>query len=378
MKTLGQNEIDVLIIGGGILGTAAAEWLSAKGKKVILLDGGDELPASERSMGWVNDAAPSPAAYHRLRRLGQAALIQEQKQSTAQWYHSSGTLTWEEKGVHQLLNTATVTAPESIPEAAARLAREGQNARVVTARGAAGLEPGLDPSGVNGPVLWTEADGWVDLPLLIEQLRERAVHRGVEIKRRKSVALLREGDRIIGTRTGDGNTIYARETLIAAGAGSTHLLGSVGIPLPDESTTGVLIHTAPISMRLRTVMRTPGAEIRSDDEGRLVIVSPQLDRAADESPEAAEKKAEEILEYLSRFLQHHPRLRIERMQTGRRPIPGGKLPIAGRIPGLQGLSVAFTHSGATVGLLLGRLLAEELASHTPSPLLAGFRPERFA
>lgn len=374
---MGQEGHDILIVGGGIVGTAAAEWLSAKGKRIILLDGGDELPASERSMGWVNDAAPSPAAYHRLRRLGQTALIQEQEWSRVQWYHSSGTLTWEESGVHQLLNTATVTAPESIIEAAGRLVKEGQNARVVTARDAAGLEPGLEPSGVNGPVLWTEADGWVDLPLLVEQLRERAVYRGVEIKRRKVVALLREGDKIVGVRTGDGNHIYAKETLIAAGAGSAHLMRSVGSVLPDESTTGVLIHTAPISTRLRTVMRTPGAEIRSDDAGRLVIVSPQLDQAADESSEALEQKAEEILEYLSRFLQHHPRLRIETIHTGRRPIPGGKLPIAGRVPGFQGLSIAFTHSGATVGFLLGRLLAEEMVNRLPSPLLVDFRPERF-
>ena len=40
--------------------------------------------------------------------------------------------------------------------------------------------------------------------------------------------------------------------------------------------------------------------------------------------------------------------------------------------------MAFTHSGATLGLVAGELLSEEIVSGTPHPLLDPFRPDRFA
>jgi glycine/D-amino acid oxidase-like deaminating enzyme len=40
--------------------------------------------------------------------------------------------------------------------------------------------------------------------------------------------------------------------------------------------------------------------------------------------------------------------------------------------------VAFTHSGATLGLVAGELLAGEVLTGRPNPLLEPFRPARFA
>ncbi|MEV0407181.1 hypothetical protein [Actinoallomurus sp. NPDC050550] len=50
---------------------------------------------------------------------------------------------------------------------------------------------------------------------------------------------------------------------------------------------------------------------------------------------------------------------------------GGRL---GRAPGLH---VAFTHSGATLGLIAGELLADEIVTGEAQPLLEAFRPGRF-
>ncbi|TIT78848.1 MAG: D-amino-acid oxidase, partial [Mesorhizobium sp.] len=45
--------------------------------------------------------------------------------------------------------------------------------------------------------------------------------------------------------------------------------------------------------------------------------------------------------------------------------------------GIPGYHVVFSHSGATLGLIAGELLAGEIVSGTPSPLLERFRPSRF-
>ena len=47
------------------------------------------------------------------------------------------------------------------------------------------------------------------------------------------------------------------------------------------------------------------------------------------------------------------------------------------MPGVAGLHVAFTHSGATLGLIAGELLADQIVTGEAHPLLATFGPGRF-
>jgi glycine/D-amino acid oxidase-like deaminating enzyme len=58
-------------------------------------------------------------------------------------------------------------------------------------------------------------------------------------------------------------------------------------------------------------------------------------------------------------------------------MPDDDEPVLGRVQGIAGLHVAFTHSGATLGLIAGELVADEIVSETAHPLLEPFRPDRF-
>lgn len=60
-----------------------------------------------------------------------------------------------------------------------------------------------------------------------------------------------------------------------------------------------------------------------------------------------------------------------------RPVPGDGLPVVGQGP-VAGLWIAVMHSGATLAPLVGELLAQEIVGGPHSPLLADFRPGRFA
>ena len=77
------------------------------------------------------------------------------------------------------------------------------------------------------------------------------------------------------------------------------------------------------------------------------------------------------------MLAGSPRLTAERVGAGLKPIPGDGEPVAGAVPGIHGLYTLFTHSGATLGLILGELLAEEILTGRPSPVLESFRVDRF-
>ncbi len=50
----------------------------------------------------------------------------------------------------------------------------------------------------------------------------------------------------------------------------------------------------------------------------------------------------------------------------------------GELSAIPGYYVAFSHSGATLGLIVGELLAYEIATGARHPMLASFRPERFS
>jgi glycine/D-amino acid oxidase-like deaminating enzyme len=69
--------------------------------------------------------------------------------------------------------------------------------------------------------------------------------------------------------------------------------------------------------------------------------------------------------------------RLEKIRVGQRPLPADGLTIAGFAdPGSRFYAVA-THSGITLAPLLGDLVSGELLG-SESPLLADFRPSRFA
>ncbi|UNX55430.1 hypothetical protein MF406_03960 [Georgenia sp. TF02-10] len=78
------------------------------------------------------------------------------------------------------------------------------------------------------------------------------------------------------------------------------------------------------------------------------------------------------------MLAGRPALTVARIGVGSKPIPGDGEPVVGAVTEIPGLFVLFTHSGATVGLILGELLAEEISTGGPAPVLAPFRIERFA
>ena len=58
-------------------------------------------------------------------------------------------------------------------------------------------------------------------------------------------------------------------------------------------------------------------------------------------------------------------------------IPADGLPAAGARPRISEIYTALTHSGVTLAIVLGRLIAQEIADATPAAMLEPYRPERF-
>jgi glycine/D-amino acid oxidase-like deaminating enzyme len=68
---------------------------------------------------------------------------------------------------------------------------------------------------------------------------------------------------------------------------------------------------------------------------------------------------------------------VESIRVGVRSIPRDGFPLIGPVPGLDGFYTIATHSGVTMGPLLGRIATREILDGDVDDRVLGYRPERF-
>jgi glycine/D-amino acid oxidase-like deaminating enzyme len=85
-----------------------------------------------------------------------------------------------------------------------------------------------------------------------------------------------------------------------------------------------------------------------------------------------------LLREATAVLAGHPELELDHIGMGYKPIPGDGEPVIGETDDVDGLYVAFSHSGATQGLVMGELIANEVIDGQVAELSLPFRPGRYA
>jgi glycine/D-amino acid oxidase-like deaminating enzyme len=363
----------VVVVGGGVLGVSTAAHLVALGARVTLVtDGSLASGASGRSLSWLNSFGPRSAEYHRLRLLGldrYRALRTEL--GSPPWLRFDGGLTW--------------AAPDDVArhrEAYEHMRRVGYPAQWVTRDDVATRFPGVDASAVpDDGAIANPDEGWVDLPSLVEHLAGRVRDGGGQLVTGAGPArVVVSGGRVTAVRTAAGETLEADAAVLATGADVPRAVAELGVDLPDGTTPALLVRTPPVGTALRAVLNTPRVAVRPAPGGGLVLDAGWAEREVlvrdDGTHEARDSTVQGLLREASAVLEG-PALTAASVGVGRKPIPGDGDPVLGPLPGVRGLHVAFTHSGATLGLIAGELLAGEIVHGEPSPVLARFRADRF-
>jgi glycine/D-amino acid oxidase-like deaminating enzyme len=365
----------VLVVGGGIVGVATAYRLTEAGVPTTLLDADEPgRGTSASSFAWLNSARKGPRAYHDLNVAGMAehaALAAEF--AVAPWYHPVGGLSW----------ALTPAGQEEQRRDAARQAAWAYRSEAISPeRAMRELEPGLrlDPALV--PEVWyTPAEGWVDVPALIRELLTRAEGRGLLVRAGAAVvAIDHVGERVSGVTLASGERLPATALVNCAGPRADTVAALLGWDLPLERVPGLLAVTGPVAPPPRLVCHADDITFRPDPGGGLVLAHAEdLDRtvAADtplEPPPAACAVA------LRRAARAYPTVApagIALARIGVRPIPRDGISVIGRIPGFANAFIGVTHSGVTLGPLLGRHLAALIGGDF-APELHPFSPARFA
>ena len=365
----------VIVVGGGMFGVSTAVHLARLGiGTTIINDGPLANGASSRSLAWLNSARRRSDSYHRLRMAGiDRYRTLSAKYPDAAWLRFDGGLTWD--------------ADDASNDIAAVFDYErdlGYDAQLLEAEQIAKTTPGVDPRLVTRQgAIFNPGEGWVDLPSLIGVLAEEFLSLGGEIVTDAGRATINvEGGRARGVWTSNGTQWQADAVLLAAGGAVPAIAAEAGQHIGDGTPIALLVRTKPIDHPLKAVLNTPRVAIRPTPDGAFALDSAWSEEEvivnADGTYEIKPSTLEGLLLEASKVLEGNPKLEIGDYGVGPKPIPGDGEPVFGELQAIPGYFVAFSHSGATLGLIAGELLADEIATGKRHPLLADFRPERFS
>lgn len=253
---------DVVVIGGGIIGLAAAYELARGGLSVVLLER-DRLGRAQsgRNLGFVRQQGRAPA---------ELPLMMAANRRWSQLSKELGRdVEWRQGGNLRLT---------SDPRKAARyekwvaLARDhGLDTRPVSDEEIRSLLPGVQGSWLLG--IMTATDGHADPEAACAAYAEAARRLGVALVEGCEVAgIATAGGRVTGVMTALGE-VTAPAVVLAAGAGSSALARRAGLAIPQRTVRQTVVLTAPMRPLTDVAAWTGELFLRQDARGRLRLAS---------------------------------------------------------------------------------------------------------
>ncbi|MGP4021547.1 NAD(P)/FAD-dependent oxidoreductase [Saccharopolyspora sp. 5N708] len=365
----------IAVIGLGVLGASAARSLALAGAQVTVFERTNALAGtSGTSFAWTNSHNKHPRTYHDLNVAGMAehAALAEHPGAAPNWLMRTGNLEWAEDDTGSLATSVAKLTDRDYP------------VDWITPERARELVPDLRLPPRVQEIAYYPTEGHVIPALLVARLWGEAREHGAELRCPAEVVGLTETGGKVRIELSDG-TAEADAVVIATGRWTEALTATAGhrVPMasPDvagSATVGLLGYTNPLATRLNRVLTTPRLNVRPDGGGRLVVQGLDLDADADPAnpPRPDGQHARQLRSRLAELLAGTEGARLESIRVGQRSMPADGLTVAGFLSDNSKIYPIATHSGITLGPLLGKLAAEELVTGTESAALADFRPQR--
>src|SRR5438128_7699519 len=237
------------------------------------------------------------------------------------------------------------------------------------------LEPAITSHVVGGILVPQEK--FVRPEAMVDALAATARELGVVTRTMtRATALLASGKTVQGVVTNTGS-IAGDEFLVAAGAWSPRLLGTIGVRVPIEAGRGygVTVQGPRIQLQRATYL----AERRiacTPFNGALRLAGTMEFGGLDAPPDGRRFAA--VRRGADRYLEGW-RGGVEQEWAGPRPVTPDGLPVIGRFPAYRNLSIASGHAmlGLTLAPTTALAIADLLCDGRSRYDISAFRPERF-
>ncbi len=374
---MGAQTTEVLVIGSGVIGGFTAYHAAQQGRKVLVLERaepGVEPAASWASAGGVRrqgrDIAEVPLAIEAIERWKTL----EEELGADLHYRRDGQM---------VLAETQDEAEQLIAFVRQQNANGLTDIRAVDRAEALAIVPGLNDAVLMGS--YSPHDGHAHPPSTTIAVARAAQRHGAIYRNGVRVAeLLRQGSRIVGVRTTEGETILADETVLAAGAWSNALAEMIGLRLPIRTRALQMLLSTPAPRGLlKLVIGGVGRalSLKQIPTGEFFLGGGWLgDVLPDQSGYTMRQESEEgNWAAATGLLPVVGEQRIGRKWCGLEAISIDGVPFIGRAPEFDGLTVAtgFSGHGFAISPAVGRTVADLLAGK-PTPELDLLSPARIA
>jgi sarcosine oxidase subunit beta len=389
-------DVDVAVIGAGIIGSACADELAGLGLTVVLIDQAEPSAGSSGACdGYISASTKVPGV-----------TLELAVESQRLWRDFAAGI-GRDIGYSQpggLMIAETEIDPAALETQAMKLRAAGVVAELRDRNGLLALEPNFGPR-VHA-ALYCPGEAHVSGYLAAQAMAARAIERGARALWRSALAPIElDGDelrRVTVTSDGASVRVTAAQWLLAAGLGSRAIGAQVGLPLPIEPRRGDLVVTErrrhPLvsrfcaSAQYLVAKGNPGVAATSDDPrerlgygfvveptsaGQLLLGSTRIFRGDDRSSDV-----DIVRMIVAEAVARLPALAdvaILRSFAGLRPFVPDRKPIIGRSRTRPNLLVATGHEGdgITLAPITARLIGELARGRAPCMPLDNLSPDRF-
>jgi glycine oxidase len=372
---------DVAIVGGGIVGLAAAWRARARGMAVTVL----ERDATGQGTSHVAAGMLAPVAEAEFGEGGRR-LLELGLRSAELWPGFATELqeaSGEDVGLRRTGTLMLARDEDEARELERRLAFRrslGLNAERLRPSVAREREPALAPT--VRLALEAPDDHSVDPRLALRALRRACERAGVEIRERaavRAVELDGAGERVTGVALWDGERVTAGQVVMAAGAWTDQVEGlpsAAQVPVRPVKGQILRLRDPAGPGLLERVVRFEGGYLVPRGDGRYVLGATVEERGFELQPTAG--GVYELLRDAHELVPGVSELEIEELSVGLRPGTPDNAPVIGT-GALAGLVWATGHhrNGILLAPLTAELVVATLAGDPPEPLAAACAPARF-
>lgn len=383
MTTSDLGSADVAIIGGGLMGCAAAYYLAKGGVDVAVLERASvNREASGANAGslhlqiyihphfpndWIERIRPSIAL---MREAAKGWATMESELETDCGIRLGGGLWVAETPDEMRLIEKKVAAERSM----------GVESTVLSRAEITAIAPYLGPHVIGGSFL--EGEGFAD-PLLVTpaHINAAARHGARFFADAPARAITRESDGGLVIETGRG-AFHARQIISAAGAWTAELGRMVGLKIPVTGAAGQVMVTEgrPPIMRDHLLQHVgKGLTLKQSQNGTFIIGG-----GWPGSYDRIRRRCVPLLDSIvgncwvaTRTVPEIAHAQLVRSWSGMGSgVPDG-LPIIGESSAVKGFHVLYAPLGFTMGPICGRVFAENFLTGDAMVPVAPYTPDRF-